>query len=156
FGDTSVDMLSQKYDLLVIDHPHMGTVDQSGSLVNLKEHLKAAELQVFESESVGPSYNSYNYKGKLYAIPVDAACQIAAYRPDLLDSAVLPTTWQEVLSLSELVKSKKQYIATALCATDCNCTFLTLSAQLGNPATESNNSLIPLNEGIQVLELMRA
>lgn len=156
FGDISVERLAQQCDLLVIDHPHIGTVDQSGCLIDLTPHLNKTELYTFQTESVGPSFASYQYNGKQYAIPVDAACQVAAYRPDLLDAAQLPASWTDVIGLSDSLRHKKQFIATALCATDCNCIFLTLCAQKGTPVRESGMELIPITEGVRVLQLMMA
>lgn len=156
FGDNPVETLAQQYDLLVIDHPHMGTVDRSGCLIDLNLHLHAAELDLFQTESVGPSFASYSYNSKQYAIPVDAACQVAAYRADLLNVSLIPTSWADVIHLSDLLRLKKQFIGIALCPTDCNCIFLTLSAQLGSPVTETGNELIPVAEGVKVLELMMA
>jgi multiple sugar transport system substrate-binding protein len=154
FGDISVETLAQQYDLLVIDHPHMGTIDQSGCLIDLTHHLSEAELNSFQRESVGPSFASYQYNGQQYAIPVDAACQAAAYRPDLLNAAQLPATWKDVMGLSDSLRSKKQFVATALCATDCNCIFLTLCAQHESPVTGTGMELIPVAEGVRILQLM--
>src|SRR5258708_1138504 len=56
FGDTSVETLAKNYDLLVIDHPHMGTVSSSGCLTDLKEYLTYDEIKLFEAGSVGPSF----------------------------------------------------------------------------------------------------
>ena len=36
-------------------------------------------------DSVGPSWESYRYAEGLWALPVDAATQVASYRPDLLE-----------------------------------------------------------------------
>jgi multiple sugar transport system substrate-binding protein len=154
FGDISVEMLAQQYDLLVIDHPHIGTIDQSGCLIDLTLHLSEAELATFKTESVGPSFASYQYNGKQYAIPVDTACQAAAYRPDLLNAAQLPATWKDVVSLSDSLRPKKQFIATALCPTDCTCIFLTLCAQHGTPVRETGTELITIAEGVKQLQLM--
>lgn len=156
FGDISVETLAQKYDLLVIDHPHMGTVDRSGCLLDLKLYLSAPELDLFQTESVGPSFGSYNFNGKQYAIPVDAACQVAAYRPDLLTAPLLPVVWADVINLSGALRRKKQFIGMAFCPTDCNCIFLTLSAQHGNPVTETGIELIPVTAGVNILQLMMA
>ncbi|RYZ47260.1 MAG: hypothetical protein EOO14_23735, partial [Chitinophagaceae bacterium] len=155
FGDTSVDTLAQNFDLLVIDHPHMGSVAAAGSVVNLANHLSAAEIALFAQQSVGPSFGSYHYNKGLWALPVDAACQTAAFRPDLLPAAAFPATWPQVIGLAEYLRAKNQWIGAALCATDCNCIFLTLSAQGGNPVAQTGEELIPLEAGLAVLQLMK-
>lgn len=45
FGDSPVDVLARKYDLLVIDHPHVGISAEQGVLVPLDEWLDAAFLR---------------------------------------------------------------------------------------------------------------
>src|SRR5688500_5450464 len=70
FGDTPVEILADNYDLLVIDHPHAGTVSSAGCVVNLDNYLSAEELNLFKLESVGPSFLSYRYNGRQWALPV--------------------------------------------------------------------------------------
>src|SRR5690606_9265442 len=109
---------AERYDLLVIDHPHMGTVNETGCLVNLEEYISVEDLAMFSKQSVGPSFQSYHYKNSLWALPVDAACQAAAYRPDLLEAEMLPGTWDGVVNLAERLASKNKFIGVAMCATD--------------------------------------
>lgn len=156
FGDTPIEVLADNYDLLVLDHPHMGNIHANGCLIDLNDFLSDEERKAFSIESVGPSFLSYNYHNHQYAIPIDAACQVAAFRPDLIASSKLPQTWEEVISLSNTLKSIAKFIGFALCPTDCNCTFLTLSAQLGHPALAANDELIPLDAGILVLQMMKS
>lgn len=156
FGDISVDMLANRYDLLVIDHPHMGTVNETGCLVNLEDFLSIEELAMFSEQSVGPSFKSYRYQNKLWALPVDAACQTAAYRPDLLMNMSLPATWHEVVEMAAKLRTQNKFVGIALCATDCNCIFLTLSAQLGYAVAKNNTELISMTGGLAVLAIMRS
>jgi multiple sugar transport system substrate-binding protein len=67
--------------------------------------------------------------------------QCASYRADLINSDSLPTTWEEVFILAKTLASKKLYIGMALCPTDCLCSFLSLTAQLGSPIKENNKVL---------------
>ncbi len=155
FGDISIHELAKRYDLLVIDHPHMGSVHESSCLVNLEEHLSKEDLYLFDALSVGPSFQSYHYNNHLYALPVDAACQTAAYRSDLIGDRLLPSSWADVIELSNNLKAQNNWIAVALRATDCNCIFLTLCAQTGNPVAQNAELLIPVDTGIYVLKLMK-
>lgn len=130
FGDMPVNLLAGKYDLLVLDHPHIAAAVHDGCLLKLDDLMQPGELEMFAAQSAGPSYASYHYAGHQWALPVDAACQVAAYRPDLMEYRP-PNVWDEVFSLAGEFsgKKKKMYIGTALCPTDCACIFLTLSAQ---------------------------
>jgi multiple sugar transport system substrate-binding protein len=136
FGDASLDTLAHTYDLIILDHPHSGTAAVTGSVVALDEVLNRQILDDLSANSVGPSFKSYWYADHLWALPIDAASQVASFRRDLLTQP-LPQNWNDVFLLTNDLKSKKQFIGMALCATDCNCSFLTLSAQSGDPFQEN-------------------
>jgi multiple sugar transport system substrate-binding protein len=153
FGDTSVKSLSEKYDLLIIDHPHIGSAAETGCIIKLNDLLMEDELALFAKQSVGPCYLSYHYSGYQWALPIDAACQVASYRPDLFH-AEIPKTWEQVFDLSNRLKEKRQFIGMALCPTDCTCTFLNLSAQFNTLPGENTSELIDEQSGIEILKLM--
>src|SRR3954447_22424030 len=79
-----VDALAATYDLMVIDHPHVGEVAAGGCLVPLDEALPAERIAAFAADSVGPSFESYRWQGHLWALPIDASAPVQAFRPDLL------------------------------------------------------------------------
>lgn len=155
FGDQALAELADKFDLLIIDHPHTGVAYSKKCLVPFEDILPAAILNELLEESAGPSYSSYNYKGKQWALAVDAAMQCSANRPDLLNELPVPKNWTEVFELTDLLRKKNLQVAMALCPTDSLCSFLTLTAQLGSPVQEGNEMLVSRKIGLQSLELMR-
>jgi multiple sugar transport system substrate-binding protein len=52
------------------------------------------------------------------------------------------------------LKPEKQFIGMALCTTDCNCTFLTLSAQYNDAPKENKTELINKHTGLEILQLL--
>ncbi|MFI9595058.1 extracellular solute-binding protein [Nonomuraea sp. NPDC052265] len=84
FEDTSITELAARYDLVAIDHPHVGVAAATGALVDLHTLLPAGVIDEQRANSVGPSLRSYELDGALWALPMDAAAQVAAHRPDLL------------------------------------------------------------------------
>jgi multiple sugar transport system substrate-binding protein len=102
FGHADISALTERFDLLIIDHPMLGEVEQTGALHNLKPMLTDEESRDLEEDSIGPSFESYLWNGKLYALPVDVAAPAASFRPDLLGSASaeLPTKWNDVITLA--------------------------------------------------------
>lgn len=142
FGDTSLDELSRGYDLIIMDHPHSGMASASRCIVPLDEILNLEVLHAASSNSVGPSFASYWYDNHQWALPIDAACQVSCRRQDLLQKQGVPQKWNDVFHLAEELKSKKLFIGMALCPTDCNCSFLTLCAQLGHPVEENKFTTI--------------
>ena len=84
FADHPIRDLAQEFDLLVLDHPFMGTVAKGGYLVPLDNYISSEVLCNLRNESVGASHQSYFYDGHQWALAIDAAAQVAGYRPDLL------------------------------------------------------------------------
>ncbi|MEM6427917.1 MAG: extracellular solute-binding protein [Deinococcota bacterium] len=137
FGDVPINTLAADYDLLVIDHPHMGIAAESGCLHPLDTLIDDGTLEQLARESVGPSHASYTYKGKQWALAVDAAVQVSCYRADLLTSP-LPEDWQQVLELASSLHQDNLYLAIPLVPTDAMCSFLSLCASFGHPLSPTN------------------
>jgi len=98
FADRPIGEMAANYDLMVIDHPHVGEVAGSGQLVAFDTLGRDAELEVLASQSVGPSHPSYNFEGHQWGLAIDAATPVASFRGDLIETA--PTRWDEVLGLA--------------------------------------------------------
>lgn len=85
FADASILDLAEANDFIVLDHPHVGQIAETGALLPLPFVDDAAA-------SLGGSAESYLWNGECWAYAIDAACQMAAYRPDI--GAPLPKTWE--------------------------------------------------------------
>ena len=155
FGDQSLAGLADNFDFLIIDHPHAGIAFETNCLFPLNELLSKETINELKKQTAGPSFSSYNYKGKQWAIPVDAAMQCSAKRPDLLGDLEVPKNWAEVFELTDVLKKKNLKVGMALCPTDSLCSFLTITAQLGSPVREGNEKLVRRQTGLQTLEFMR-
>ena len=155
FGDQSLEALSKQFDLIIMDHPHVGVAEASQCLLPLNDLLPANILNELKNTSAGPSFESYHYHEKQWALPIDAAMQCASYRADLMVNDSLPNTWEEVFALAKTLASKKLYIGMALCPTDCLCSFLSLTAQFGSPIRENNELLVESSVGIKALSMLR-
>ncbi|GAA3520128.1 extracellular solute-binding protein [Actinocatenispora rupis] len=97
FEDVPVAELAARYDLIAVDHPFMGQAAASGEFLALDEVLPADVLAEQAAGSVGPSFRSYAWQGHQWALPMDAAAQVSAYRPDLVDAP--PRSWAEAVEL---------------------------------------------------------
>jgi multiple sugar transport system substrate-binding protein len=93
FETYPVEDLARNYDLIVIDHPHVGQITAEACLLPLPD------VPEITAESVGASVDSYVWQGHRWAYPIDAAAQVQAIRPDLLPQPL--TKWAEVVSLAE-------------------------------------------------------
>ncbi|TIV23468.1 MAG: carbohydrate ABC transporter substrate-binding protein, partial [Mesorhizobium sp.] len=128
FESFPVEELARAYDLIVIDHPHVGQITAEKCLAPLDVAGREAERAALAEGSVGKSYPSYNWLGRQWAFPIDAATQVQAWRPDLIEAA--PVIWTEVLALAEqgrvLLPLRPPH--SLMC-------FYTLAAELGRPCT---------------------
>lgn len=153
FEFTSVDMLAEQYDLIILDHPFMGAVAASGSLAPLDEIGGVAD-----SQFVGASLATYRMKGSVWALPVDAACQVAVSRPDLMRAldAEAPSNWDELTALGGRARQKSLRLAIGLSGVHSLMTFFTLMANLGTPcATDREEPFADRQSARAALALMR-
>ena len=153
FEFASVDALAEDYDLIILDHPFMGAVATSRSLVPLEGIGGLSDGQF-----VGPSLATYRMKGSLWALPVDAACQVAVSRPDLLQAldASPPENWSELVALGAKARRKSMRLAIGLSGVHSLMTFFTLMANLGTPcATAQEEPFADRRTALGVLGLMR-
>ena len=87
FADRPIEDMASEYDLMVIDHPHVGQVARSGELLALDGLGRDQALATLTAQSIGHSHESYQIDGRQWALAIDAATPVAAYRPDLLARA---------------------------------------------------------------------
>jgi multiple sugar transport system substrate-binding protein len=153
FGDASIAELAAEFDLIILDHPHSGEA-ATGILLPLDAHIDAATLAEIATDSPSASFRSYNFEGHQWALPIDAACQVGAYRPDLVRADELPQTWEDFISFASALRKRGLWAAMALCPTDTLCSFLTLSAQLGD-APETDQWIAPATV-VQVIKQLKA
>lgn len=126
FGDQHVREFAKDHDLMVIDHPHVPDGVADAALVALDDCLSPEQMRTLERESAGPSHESYRFRGKIWALAIDAATQVSVYRSDLVDG--VPPFWDDVLS-----DAKKGKVLWPYKPVDAFSTFATLSAQYGKP-----------------------
>lgn len=99
FESYPVEELARRYDMIVIDHPHVGQIADAGCLVALDQACDADALAGIAAGSVGGSCESYFWNGHQWALPIDAAAQVQAWVPGRIESA--PFNWTQVLALAD-------------------------------------------------------
>jgi multiple sugar transport system substrate-binding protein len=151
FGDQPLSAVADRYDVIVIDHPLVGEAAARDVLVPLEELIDAAVLGDLAAGTVGPSYRSYSYAGHQWAIPVDAACQVTAFRPDLIDAGSLPRTWAEVAGLA---LKNPRLVALPLQSAHALSALCTLCANAGSPVA-ADDGWLTSGAAYDALELLR-
>jgi multiple sugar transport system substrate-binding protein len=149
FESYPVEELARAYDLIVMDHPHVGQITAESCLAPLDVAGREAERAELEAASVGRSYPSYAWEGRQWAFPIDAASQVQAWRPDILPAA--PKRWREVLELA-----REGRVLLPLRPPHSLMVFYTFAANLGRHcATDGPGDLIERETGEMVFEMMR-
>lgn len=100
FGHADVAELARNFDMVVMDHPWCGFSVDRGVFLDLLPLATPAFVDELRRQSVGGSFESYAYAGKLIAMPIDAATPVACHRPDLLPPSDVPRTWDALLALA--------------------------------------------------------
>lgn len=150
FGDAPIDDLAVRYDLLIIDHPHVGLAAASECLLPLDEVIAPEVLATLAAQSAGPSHSSYTYAGHQWALAIDAAMQASVCRPDLMHDS-LPADWEAVLDLARIERRAGRYVGMPLCPTDAICSFLSLCASLGDSPGHADGLLVDPDVGLRAL-----
>ncbi|WP_091950831.1 extracellular solute-binding protein [Phyllobacterium sp. YR620] len=148
FESFPVDELARAYDLIVIDHPHVGQITAENCLHPLDVPGREAERDALIAGSVGQSYQSYCWQDRQWAFPIDTASQALAWRPDLLDRP--PTTWAEVMRLAREGK-----VLLPLRPPHTLMTFYTLCANLGSHCSTTFGDLVAPYAGARTFAMMR-
>lgn len=146
FADRPIGEMADKYDLMVIDHPHVGEVARSGVLHALDGIGRDDGLAELAGQSVGESHTSYEFDGRQWALAIDAATPVAAFRPDLLGEA--PADMDEVLGLA-----RDGQVAFALIPINSLMTFFGLLKNQGHGIAEGDELASP-DAAAETLELM--
>ncbi len=148
FESAPIAELAERYDLIVLDHPHLGEALTANALQPVDALLGDAEVARLESESVGPSLESYRMAGRLWALPLDAATQVSVRRADIVAEA--PDTWDDVLALA-----RDRRVALSVAGPHAFLTFCSMAVAFGEePNSAESGELISLETGTRVFELM--
>lgn len=140
--------LCSGYDLLVIDHPHVGEAAASGALRPIQDLLSEDELSQIGADTIGPCLESYRYAGRTWALPLDAATQVMVLRADRFPGEA-PRTWAEV----EAVAARTGAVALSLAGPHALLTLLSMAAAFYHGPQERDDLLTP-EAGGPALELM--
>lgn len=152
FGDEPVQRLAVDFDLLVIDHPFVGYAAAHPTLVPLDQHLPAAYLDDQAAHSVGQSHASYSFGGHHWALAIDAATPVSAYRPDRFErlGLALPETWDELLDLA-----RRGLVALPAIPIDSLMHFYMLCRALGEEPFANGERVVAAEVGAAALEHLR-
>jgi multiple sugar transport system substrate-binding protein len=140
--------LAARYDLLVLDHPHIGEAVAENCLTPLQDIFTTDEIAAWEAQTIGRAMASYFWAGRHWALPLDVATQVTACRADLLGDAP-PADWREVVRLSE-----GQPVALSLAGPHAILNLFSVAVALG--VTPGGDDLMRDDIAAEALALLRA
>jgi len=150
FESHPIEELAREYDLIVLDHPHMGDAVAGDCLQPLEALFDPASLQAWKAQSIGKTFESYRYAGKHWALPLDAAAQVAAFRADRLDEPP-PATWEAAPAFA-----RRHPIALSLAGPHAILSLFSISSAFGDaPAAADPDRLFEGSGFAAAWELMR-
>jgi multiple sugar transport system substrate-binding protein len=144
FADRPIDAMARDYDLMVIDHPHVGEAARAGTLLPL-DGLRDAEMAALAAGSVGRSHESYAFGGRQWALAIDTATPVACVRPDRIGT--VPRRWDQVLDLA-----RAGGVGFALIPINALMTFFGMARNLGFAV--ARDGLMAHDDAATVLDLM--
>ncbi len=159
FEDQPLEELAGAYDLVLVDYPFTGTAARSGLIAAVDEWVDAAYLEDQRCHSAGPSFASYTWNGRQWALAIDAACQVAALREDLLatcGNGRVPSTWDEVRQLATALRGQRPQLAVPLNPNHAYCAFLSVGLSLAGPGFWPRGGQIDRAAGREALDFLRA
>lgn len=152
FADFPIEKLTEKYDLLIIDHPWVGCAAATNCVLPLDQYLDESYLNNQLENSVGNSHLSYHYQGHQWALAIDAATPAASYRPDLFakEQQQVPNNWDALLALAKAGK-----VAIPAIPIDCLMNFYSFCIVHGKYPFTNQDQIIESEIGCKALETMK-
>ena len=148
FADRPIQDMTNEFDLIVIDYPHVGEVAAKGLLMQLDTAQYDKQLINLRNETVGLSCDSYKINHHQWALPIDAATQVAVRRHDLIEK--LPVNWNDLIELS---RNKK--VMWPLRPVHAISSFYSIYNNLGKSFDPLNKNFVEKERGVKTLEMMR-
>ncbi|MGD1885633.1 MAG: extracellular solute-binding protein [Cohaesibacteraceae bacterium] len=145
FESAPIAELAARYDLLVLDHPHIGEAVASDCLHPLEDLFSETQIAEWKAQSVGPSLTSYACEGKTWALPLDVATQVMARRANKV--ATPPDRWEAVLEIAAHVP-----VAQSLAGPHAVLSLFSMVAGMGG--TVGEEILLPGEEAEEALTTM--
>lgn len=149
FESAPIGELCAAYDLVVLDHPHVGEAIAADCLIPVEELFSREEIAAWQDAIAGPSLDSYSYAGQHWALPLDAATQVMAWQADRIDHA--PTHWSELPALAE-----RRAVALSLAGPHAILSFQSICAAFGAQHPSPRDSFMDRAVASEAFAIMRA
>ncbi|MDB9776708.1 extracellular solute-binding protein [Alphaproteobacteria bacterium] len=148
FADKPIEEMTSEYDLIVIDYPHVGEVAAKNLLAQFDIPIYEEKLNKLMLQSVGKSFDSYKVDDHQWALPIDSATQVSAYRQDLI--SFLPKNWNDLIDLA-----KQEKVLWPLKPVHSISSFYSIYNNIGETFNPSNKNFVVKDQCIETLKMMK-
>ena len=148
FADRPIEEMTSEYDLIVIDYPHVGEVAAKNLLTQFDIPSYEEKFIQLKSQSVGKSFDSYKVNDHQWALPIDAATQVAAYRQDLI--SFFPKNWNDLINLA-----KEEKVLWPLKPVHAISSFYSIYNNIGETFNPTNKNFVTKDQCIETLKMMK-
>lgn len=158
FEDQPLEELADRYDMVLMDYPFTATAADSGLIVPVNDWVSPTYLLDQATNSVGPSFASYTWNNRQWALAVDAACQVSAMRADQFSSGnvgAIPDTWNDVAELASKRRAPAARVAMPLNPNHAYCAFVSVGLGIANDHFWPAGGRIDMEAGVEALEFLR-
>jgi multiple sugar transport system substrate-binding protein len=146
FEHQGIEEVAKNHDIVIFDHPFSGAIEASGCFLALDEELPEETSHGASATYIGPSLETYCFKGHVWGLPIDGATQHALTRHDLLDklSVEVPINHSDVLALGHKARKTGLYLGTAVETPHALMSVLSYMANLGAPLEANDERLLAI------------
>ncbi|MDI1270507.1 MAG: hypothetical protein PSV40_15575 [Polaromonas sp.] len=149
FESHPIEKLAERYDVIVLDHPHLGDAVHGQCLQPLESIFDATDIAQWRAQSIGQAFASYGYAGQHWALPLDAASQVAVMRPDLIEEPA-PKSWVQVGELAG-----RHDVCLSLAGPHALLTLFSISAAFGEaPVSRGPETLLVGDGAVQAWDVL--
>ncbi|PUB11886.1 extracellular solute-binding protein [Yoonia sediminilitoris] len=150
FESAPIAELCAAYDMVVLDHPHIGEAVAEGCLTRLETVFAADALDAIAAATIGSCFRSYEMDGSHWALPLDAASQVMAWQPAHIEQEV--ETWSQVAEFARL----SGQVALSLAGPHAILSLMSIAASLDETLDLGNGGWIPDETCRAAFDLMQS
>lgn len=157
FSAASLAETAARYDLILYDHPFSGDAAR-GLLLDLAKVLPPQTLADLRADTVGFGVDLFDYEAGVWGLPIDAACQVAAFRPDLCARAGLDERRLREAPLETVIArlaAQDLRLAISFSGVGSFMCFLTYCHQLGAEPFAEPGRMVPEAIGLGAIGIMK-
>ena len=155
FNDQPLSEISPICDVMIVDYPHMCQAVSEEAIADIHTILPDSKITPVTSAMIGTAQQSFQVGDTTPAIASDAACQLSAYRPHMLQKYGYkqpPATWE---SLIQMVEKHPQSVVFSTYPSDICCIAMSLVLYHGAVTSTDSDFFSDTHAGMWAIEMLK-